>query len=122
MATFPAVQSGAARRVEEEFLDLVCADEELLRAEFDAIIAQEWAGRPPPAQHKAASPTPGPHSQRHPAPRGSGASRRPRHPGVGGWRRQRSPPRHTRAIAPNQSPNDEDERRKVVGRTTPTDR
>jgi hypothetical protein len=32
---------------EQEFLDLVCRDENLLRAEFDAIIAAEWPGEPP---------------------------------------------------------------------------
>jgi hypothetical protein len=38
----------AARRViEEQFLELVLADEELLRAEFDAIIAAAWSGPPP---------------------------------------------------------------------------
>jgi len=103
MPTVPAIQNGAARSLEEEFLDLVCADEELLRAEFDAIIAQEWGGRrPPPARPRAAGGTGGPHP-RHTAWRGSSPSqRRPRHPGAGGWRRQRSPPRHTRANAPNQ--------------------
>ena len=42
----PGGPAGAARSVDEEFLDLVCADEELLRAEFDAIIAQEWSSSP----------------------------------------------------------------------------
>jgi hypothetical protein len=46
--------------VEEQFLALICADEDLLRAEFDAIIAASWdqpasPQRPghnrPPAQH-----------------------------------------------------------------------
>jgi hypothetical protein len=30
----------------DQFIDLVCADEELLAAEFDAIVA-EWEGPPP---------------------------------------------------------------------------
>jgi hypothetical protein len=34
--------------VDEEFLALVCADEELLRAEFDAIIEVSWAKPPQP--------------------------------------------------------------------------
>jgi hypothetical protein len=97
MPTVPAVQNGTARSLEEEFLDLVYADEELLRAEFDAIIAQEWGARPPPVRPRAASPPTGPNPRRHPAGRGSSPSqRRPRHPGVGGWGRQRSPPRPTR--------------------------
>lgn len=36
------------RPIGEEFLDLVCADEDLLRAEFDAIISATWS--PPPAR------------------------------------------------------------------------
>ena len=32
--------------IDEEFLALMCSDEEWLRAEFDAIIASEW-GTPP---------------------------------------------------------------------------
>ncbi|MGZ6838948.1 MAG: hypothetical protein ACXVHC_00590, partial [Frankiaceae bacterium] len=47
MATVPVVQNHAADSVHEEFLELVCGDEQLLRAEFDAIIAQEWGSRPP---------------------------------------------------------------------------
>jgi hypothetical protein len=81
------------RSAEEEFLDLLLADDDLLRAEFDAIIAAEWpeppadrpgssvAGRPPGGgpSRRAADPVRGPVS-------------RPRHPGIGGWARQRSPP------------------------------
>ena len=33
-------------RSTEQFLDLVCADEDLLRAGFDAIIAAEWPTSP----------------------------------------------------------------------------
>jgi hypothetical protein len=40
----------AARTTDEQFLDLVCADDELLRAEFDAIIAAEWPTPPPAGQ------------------------------------------------------------------------
>jgi hypothetical protein len=35
------------RRTDEEFIELVCSDEDLLAAEFDAIIAANWPGRPP---------------------------------------------------------------------------
>jgi hypothetical protein len=40
-----------------EFIDVVCADEELLKAEFDAIIEAAWAGTPPddPPQHAVAA-------------------------------------------------------------------
>jgi len=41
-----------APRIDEQFLDLICSDDELLAAEFDAIIAAEWptppASRPRP--------------------------------------------------------------------------
>ena len=92
-----AVQSGAMRGVDEEFLELICADEELLRAEFDAIVAQEWSSSPPPADPPAAplGPDPGPRPHRPPAG-GVASPRRPHHPGADGWRRQRSPPRLTR--------------------------
>jgi hypothetical protein len=93
-----AVQDGATLGVDDQFIELMCADEELLRAEFDAIIAEEWAGTPPPTDPPAAS------SGADPAPRGPGlprvrvaTSRRPHHPGADGWSRQRSPPTRTRA-------------------------
>jgi hypothetical protein len=91
-----AVRGGALRGVDEEFLELMCADEELLRAEFDAIIAQEWAGSLPPADPPAASAGIGPGPRRRRLPRGGQTPpRRPRHPGDDGWRRQRSPPQST---------------------------
>ena len=37
----------ATRSTDEQFLDLLLGDEDLLRAEFDAIIAAEWPGQPP---------------------------------------------------------------------------
>jgi WS/DGAT/MGAT family acyltransferase len=40
-------QQSSTRGLEAEFLDLICADEELLRAEFDAIIAAGWPTSPP---------------------------------------------------------------------------
>ena len=45
MPTTPAAHFGAAPSVDEEFLELVYADEQLLRAEFDAIVAREPAMR-----------------------------------------------------------------------------
>lgn len=87
-----AMSDVAARDVEEEFLRLVCADEELLRAEFDAIIAREWpARRPPvrPAAPRGSDPDPRAHQE---ARGGQAARGEPRHPGGEHWRRQRSPP------------------------------
>jgi hypothetical protein len=43
--TAPVAQQSSARAWEAEFLDLICADEELLRAEFDAIVAAAWPTR-----------------------------------------------------------------------------
>jgi hypothetical protein len=84
--------------VDEEFLELVCADEELLRAEFDAIIAQEWASTPPPADPPTAAPRPTPPARaREPARGGWSNLRRARRPGDDAWGRQRSPPRRLAA-------------------------
>jgi hypothetical protein len=89
----PCSASSAALTADEQFLKLLDGDEELLRAEFDAIIAAEWPSTPPespgdehvdePAGRTAQS---GAHADRAQLPN------RPRHPGIGGWARQRSPP------------------------------
>lgn len=93
-----AVHDGAVRGVDEEFLALMCADDDFLRAEFEAIIAQEWADSLPPADPPVASPSSGPVPHGHGLPRGCHSSPcRPSHPGDDGWRRQRSPPRPVRA-------------------------
>jgi hypothetical protein len=63
-AVADVVEAAAVDEVEERFLALVCADEELLRAEFDAIIASAWGQPTPPARPRPTRP-PGP-----PAPRG----------------------------------------------------
>jgi hypothetical protein len=47
----PASVPDAARQVDnidEEFFALIYSDEELLRAEFDALMAAEWSSPPPP--------------------------------------------------------------------------
>jgi hypothetical protein len=91
MPTAPT--SETAPTIEEQFLDLIFSDTDLLAAEFDAIIAAEWPE--PPGDR------PGPgaacrHSGSGPARRAANPVRgpvsRPRHPGIGGWARQRSPP------------------------------
>lgn len=86
---------GIARTIDEEFLELLCSDEELLRAEFEAIVAAEWPT--PPMRPPRPSPAGRPPSPRPPTwwTRRSGRlASRPRHPGIGGWARQRSPPPH----------------------------
>jgi hypothetical protein len=87
-----ATDASAAQTVDEQFLALVCSDEDLLRAEFDAIIAAEWPS--PPANtpaHGAADGRRGGGAHRHQLARVAGPVARP-HPGIGGWARQRSPP------------------------------
>ncbi|MEP6650311.1 MAG: hypothetical protein ABJA74_10450, partial [Lapillicoccus sp.] len=80
---------------EEEFLAIVCADEDLLRAEFDAIIAAEWPSPPPdrPEDDDAVQRSPGT-ARRQPSGGQARLPNRARHPGIGGWSRQRSPPPH----------------------------
>lgn len=76
----------------EEFMDLVCADEDLLRAEFEAIVAAEF----PPAPARPRLPSrPAHHPERHRAPSVAGPGTGPGGagcPGTGEWTRQRSPP------------------------------
>jgi hypothetical protein len=79
--------------VDEKLIDLICDDPDLLAAEFDALIAAEWPTPPVDRRRHAAAcglPDTGP-----PGAHGAGRrpASRPRHPGIGGWARQRSPPR-----------------------------
>jgi len=85
--------STATRGPDEQFLELLCADEDLVRAEFDAIIAAEWPSPPPaePDRGADAGRRPRPARPRREASVAAQPSR-PRHPGIGGWTRQRSPP------------------------------
>jgi hypothetical protein len=75
----------------DEFLAIVCADEELLRAEFEAIVGASWDEPPPPTPREPPTPSwPGP-------PDPESADLRPATPppfpcGAGRWARQRSPP------------------------------
>jgi len=86
------------RTVDPLLVDLICADGELLHAEFDAIIAAEWPD--PPAPVNRGQP------ERH----GSGREESRFRPsdsvgrleqespiGHGAWRRQRSPPECARS-------------------------
>jgi len=88
--------SADARSSEDQFLDLLLADDDLLQAEFDAIIAAEWPGPPPnlPRRRVRGGPDPG-RRRRHraTATKRPGAGRRPPEDGSA---RQRSPPRTTK--------------------------
>jgi hypothetical protein len=91
-ATLPAPSRPS--RLESDFIALICADTELLRAEFEEIVAAGWQSGPP------ARPTPergrhrGPDSAEHRAEIGDGQPA-PAPPGHGCHEqaRQRSPPR-----------------------------
>ena len=88
---------GQTGTVDEQFLALLCTDVDLLRAEFDAIIAAEWPS--PPATSRGCIRTqprnaqPLGHARGHHAPR----IIRRRHP-RGGRTRQRSPPPRRKAV------------------------
>jgi hypothetical protein len=85
----------ASRTSRDEFLDLICADDELLRVEFDAIIEATWGPASAGDRRRPAAP-------RIPAGRRAGAaisgpqlglaSGRRGVPLAEPWRRQRSPP------------------------------
>jgi hypothetical protein len=82
------------RHVHRQFLDLILADDQLVQAEFDAIVASEWDFAPPsaPADSAIRERPPGGCPCSRPV---SGAPRtpaRPPRPGMGEWSRQRSPP------------------------------
>jgi hypothetical protein len=89
------VESGVVElsAVDEMLIDLICDDPDLLAAEFHAILAAACPIPPVDSRrHAAACGLPG----RGPAgvyDAGRGPASRPHHPGIGGWARQRSPPR-----------------------------
>ena len=79
------------RTTAADFLAVLCADEELLRAEFDAIVDANW-GAPPPVPPAR----PGGPDRRPALPRPPRLSRRPpvgRRPAGRAPARERSPPR-----------------------------
>jgi len=63
-------------RASDEFVDVVCADEELVRAEFDALMRECWPDDPPgSAPHPSAPHPPGTARPESPGwvPAGAGA-------------------------------------------------
>jgi hypothetical protein len=90
-----------ARTDEEHFLALVCADEEWLRAEFNAIVAAQWPALGPPFRVEGRTGSPlvlpstkgtNPRSFRSRTASGqdSGVTR--------DWTRERSPPQRRRPL------------------------
>lgn len=83
----------AAGTVDEQFLHLICNDPKLLADEFDAIIAAECPWLPSDGGGpKAAAGPPAGRARAMAARPVDALASRPRHPGAGGWARQRSPP------------------------------
>lgn len=91
MSTFAAAPSDQGTvRADEDFWDLVCADDEWLRAEFDAIVAAGYPERGDRAR-PAVRPGHGPWSV--PAPLSPPRPPAPGRPARGrGLPRERSPP------------------------------
>jgi hypothetical protein len=93
MPATSATGDTTAQCVDDQFFDLIYGDADLLAAEFDAIVAAEWPQPPGEgAGRGAAGRHPGGGSTRGAADPVRGPVSRPRHPGIGGWARQRSPP------------------------------
>lgn len=82
----------------DQFWELLCSDEELLNAQFDAIIAGEWPDQPRPSGGHVAGhrPVEAPEEEQRRPGRLAPPSGRPC---IGRVPRQRSPPREaTRAM------------------------
>lgn len=97
MSTATGLRGDVTRRSDEQFLDLICSDDEFVQAEFEAIIAAEWPS-PPPDRPRRDTPRGRPPVRGHQYPEPGaqdGLPLRPRNPGVGTWFRQRSPPTPT---------------------------
>ena len=94
---------GRVREIREQFVDLVCADPDLMRAEFDAIIEAAWGGDESPPQTGQAQDTHEPAKTRRGPFRPDNLGHRPASPDDCATsdslrRRPRSPPgRTTRA-------------------------
>jgi len=81
------------RGVDEQFVDLICADQDLIRSEFDAIVAAEWPTPPPTRPRRIPQVERRPRSARRlpPVP----VMTRPKDPGcpaISRWMLPRSPP------------------------------
>ncbi|MCU7723858.1 hypothetical protein ODJ79_09045 [Actinoplanes sp. KI2] len=60
MTVDPALAGAGPATTGQAFVDLVCADDELVRAEFDALIAASWPTPPavPPVPPRRPAPWP----------------------------------------------------------------
>jgi len=78
----------------DDFVDLVCADPQLLRAEFDALVAVSWDSEPPapPTSIRTLVGVVDPDRRRHWFPLAVQAVGRPRPMRIDAEVHQRSPP------------------------------
>jgi len=93
MTTIVTERPADTATVQDEFLAIVSSDVELLRAEFEAIIAAEWPD--PPSDDAGDGDTVDRPPHLPPWPRTVGQARlvrRPICPGKDRWCRERSPP------------------------------
>jgi len=81
-----------ARPVDDEFLSLVYFDPEFVRAEFDAIVAAGWPGRPPRQPIDGAAGRPLGRRRRRALARDARHNIKPAMATISGPARQRSPP------------------------------
>jgi len=89
----PQADGAVDEAVQEEFLALMCGDEDLLRAEFDAIIAAGWGQLSPPGRQARCRRPRLPPARRSEQPAVGGGLRGPhRDPSGEGRCRQRAPP------------------------------
>jgi len=84
--------AGDTHSVEDQFLDLLLADDDLVQAEFDAIIAAEWPGPPPNLPRRRVVGGPDPGGRRRPRATATKSSVAGRRPAAEESARQRSPP------------------------------
>lgn len=88
----PLVRGGQEGTISaEEFMAMICRDEELLRAEFDAIVAAGWDEPPTSPTVPSAGSSLAPPRGEFPAPWPLGGFRW-RGLSIWAWARQRSPP------------------------------
>ncbi len=84
--------AGDTGSVDARFLDLLLADDDLVQAEFDAIIAAEWPGPPPNLPRRRVLGGPDPGGRRRHRATATQRARAGRRPALDGSARQRSPP------------------------------
>jgi hypothetical protein len=82
---------GGAATARDEFIDLICQDEDLLRAEFEELVADFWSTPPQPPPPAPPRPTRPPRRPTRVIDDRSPVSARGQVPELR-WNRQRSPP------------------------------